>query len=114
MKNIIGHISRGADAPTISSFFMSFVSGIFTVTMTWLEAYSGAIGAACTMASLFFMIFFGIANGRKLDKSADNSERSVLNSENIEKLSSTFESKFSKLERALKSKSKGSKGQSKR
>ncbi len=107
MKQIItNHLLRGADAPTVSSFFMSFLSGIFTALMTFLEVYSGQIGAACTIISLFFMIFFGIANGRKLDRSADNSERSALNSENIEKLSAAFDSKFSKLERLLKSKGK--------
>lgn len=105
MKQIItSHLLRGADAPTISSFFMSFSTGIFTALMTFLEVYSGQIGAACTIVSLFFMIFFGIANGRKLDRSADNSERSALNSENIEKLSKLFNSKFNHLERTLKSK----------
>ena len=106
---MIGLMLRGVDGSTASAFFISFLSGIFTTLLTWLEVYSGEIGAACTILSLFCMIFFGINNGRKLDKStensrisAQNSETSTRNSENIEKLTKLVSSKFTHLEQTIK------------
>ena len=66
---------RGVSAPTISTGSLSFLSGISTSVLAWFGSNAATIGAMCTVASLFFMIYFGFANGRKLDKSADNSNR---------------------------------------
>jgi len=50
------------------------------------------------------MIFFGIANGRKLDKSTDNSNRLNIVDQHIEDMEKALGSKLVKIEKLLESK----------
>ena len=86
MKNIIDHLMRGVSVPTISTGSLSFLSGISTSVLSFFELNAATIGAVCTVVSLIAMIFFGIANGRKLDKSTDNSNRLDSIDEHIKQL----------------------------
>ena len=88
----------------MSSGSFSFLSGIFTWTTSFFETNATTIGAVCTAVSLCFMIFFGFANGRKLDKSADNSNRLNVVDEHIEEMKKDLTSQLDDIKNALRTK----------
>lgn len=97
IQNTAEHLTRGVSVPTISSGVFSCLSGIFT----FFEVYAATIGAVCTVVSLLFMVFFGFMNGRKLDKSADNSKRLNMVDEHLQGMNDELTAKLSKIEKAL-------------